>query len=63
MVIVAQLVRALVCGTGGRGFESHQSPILKKKRAELIFSSFFILRHKVLSFVIIIVLVVILENF
>ena len=27
MVIVAQLVRALVCGAGGRGFESHQSPI------------------------------------
>ena len=30
MVIVAQLVRALVCGTGGRGFESHQSPIYNK---------------------------------
>ena len=30
MVIVAQLVRALVCGAGGRGFESHQSPINKK---------------------------------
>ena len=30
MVIVAQLVRALVCGAGGRGFESHQSPIKKK---------------------------------
>ena len=26
MVAVAQLVRALVCGTGGRGFETHQSP-------------------------------------
>ena len=63
MVIVAQLVRALVCGAGGRGFESHQSPILKKKRVDLIINSFFILRHKVLSFVIIIVLVVILENF
>lgn len=31
MVIVAQLVRALVCGAGGRGFESHQSP--KKKES------------------------------
>ena len=26
MVIVAQLVRALDCGSGGRGFESHHSP-------------------------------------
>jgi hypothetical protein len=26
MVIVAQLVRALVCGTRGRGFESRLSP-------------------------------------
>ena len=33
MVIVAQLVRALVCGAGGRGFESHQSPHLKEKGA------------------------------
>ena len=33
MVVVAQLVRALVCGAGGRGFESHQPP---KKRVEFI---------------------------
>lgn len=26
MVIVAQLVRALVCGTRGRGFDPHHSP-------------------------------------
>jgi hypothetical protein len=26
MVSVAQLVRALACGAGGRGFESHHSP-------------------------------------
>ncbi len=26
MVIVAQLVRALDCGSKGRGFESHHSP-------------------------------------
>lgn len=26
MADVAQLVRALVCGTGGRGFEPHHSP-------------------------------------
>ena len=38
MVIVAQLVRALVCGAGGRGFESHQSPIFLKEK-ELISSS------------------------
>ena len=37
MVVVAQLVRALVCGAGGRGFESHQPPIKK----ELIYQLFF----------------------
>lgn len=26
MAGVAQLVRAPVCGTGGRGFETHRSP-------------------------------------
>ena len=26
MVVVAQLVRAPVCGSGGRGFESHLPP-------------------------------------
>ena len=36
MVVVAQLVRALVCGAGGRGFESHQSPI-KKEELNLLF--------------------------
>lgn len=29
MADVAQLVRALVCGTGGRGFEPHHSPQVK----------------------------------
>lgn len=28
MVAVAQLVRVLVCGAEGRGFEPHQPPIL-----------------------------------
>ncbi len=31
MVVVAQLVRAPDCGSGGRGFESHHPP--KKKGA------------------------------
>ena len=33
MVIVAQLVRALVCGAGGRGFESRIPPhdLINKK--------------------------------
>ncbi len=31
MAIVAQLVRAPVCGSGGRGFESHRSPKAFKK--------------------------------
>ena len=29
MVAVAQLVRAPDCGSGGRGFETHQPPITK----------------------------------
>ena len=37
MVIVAQLVRALVCGAGSRGFESHQSPIEKPHKCEVFF--------------------------
>ena len=37
MVVVAQLVRALVCGAGSRGFESHQPP----QRKELILSTLF----------------------
>ena len=30
MVTVSQLVRELVCGTRGRGFEPHQSPYKTK---------------------------------
>ena len=41
MVIVAQLVRALVCGAGGRGFESHQSPNKGGKLPPLLFYKFF----------------------
>lgn len=29
MANVAQLVRALVCGSGGRGFKPHRSPQIK----------------------------------
>ena len=31
MVVVAQLVRALVCGAGCRGFESHLPPLILKR--------------------------------
>ena len=31
MVVVAQLVRAPVCGSGGRGFESHLPPRIKAR--------------------------------
>ena len=34
MVVVAQLVRAPDCGSGGRGFESHHPP---KKRAPFFY--------------------------
>ena len=37
MVVVAQLVRALVCGTRGRGFESHLPP-----KADASASAFFV---------------------
>ena len=30
MVVVAQLVRVLVCGAEGRGFEPHQPPIVER---------------------------------
>ena len=33
MVVVAQLVRAPDCGSGGRGFESHLPPFVLKKNA------------------------------
>jgi hypothetical protein len=36
MVGLAQLVRALVCGAGGRGFESRIPPHLKKQKFEII---------------------------
>lgn len=39
-VVVAQLVRVSVCGSGGRGFESHQPPTVKKPSIEL--KAFFI---------------------
>ena len=38
MVVVAQLVRASVCGTEGRGFEPHLPPL---KRVNLMIDSFF----------------------
>ena len=42
MVVVAQLVRALVCGAGCRGFESHLPPISMK--ADSFESAFLCLR-------------------
>ena len=38
MVAVAQLVRAPDCGSGGRGFETHQPPIIKLIWFLLIFA-------------------------
>ncbi len=37
MVVVAQLVRAPDCGSGGRGFESHLPPIKSPVYAGLFF--------------------------
>ena len=41
MVVVAQLVRASVCGSEGRGFETHHPPKVLKRRVYIIDSSFF----------------------
>lgn len=38
MVVIAQLVRASVCGTEGRGFEPHSPPL--KKESDLSGSFF-----------------------
>ena len=37
MVVVAQLVRASVCGTEGRGFEPHLPPTKSFSKEELFF--------------------------
>ncbi len=41
MVVVAQLVRASVCGAEGRGFESHHPP----KKLSRLEKAFFILKY------------------
>ena len=42
MVIVAQLVRAPVCGSGGRGFETHLSPF---KKSLAVMQGFFVVAY------------------
>ena len=42
MVDVAQLVRALVCGTRGRGFESHLPPTTIQKPLDASLTAFFV---------------------
>ena len=37
MAIVAQLVRALDCGSKGRGFEPRRSPIVLYSQFEIVF--------------------------
>ena len=51
MVVVAQLVRALVCGAGSRGFESHQPPTRKGVNINSFFNlevqvNFFLNKHQ-----------------
>ena len=41
MVIVAQLVRASDCGSEGRGFEPHHSPLKKENPVRLRLAGFF----------------------
>ena len=42
MVVVAQLVRAPDCGSGGRGFDSHHPP---KKSFDIFVGVFFICKN------------------
>ncbi len=42
MVVVAQLVRALVCGAGSRGFESHHPPLILKEVVSFTDDLFFL---------------------
>ena len=54
MVVVAQLVRASVCGTEGRGFEPHLPP--KKKRVRKYSLFFYLILSRLLSGLILILL-------
>ena len=49
MVDVAQLVRAPVCGTGGRGFESHLPPHTIYNIQNLILGCSQAVRHQTLT--------------
>jgi hypothetical protein len=49
MVVVAQLVRALVCGTRGRGFEPHLPP--KEKTRKLCIAQLFLLLTRCRKFI------------
>lgn len=40
MVSIAQLVRVADCGSVGRGFESHYSPIIVGKVSDKLFDTF-----------------------
>ena len=50
MVVVAQLVRASVCGTEGRGFESRLPPWSFKKNPDQILIGIFVLYLRVIIF-------------
>ncbi len=46
MVVVAQLVRALDCGSRGRGFETHLPPIKKKGGVSVKIPPFLFIAYK-----------------
>jgi hypothetical protein len=52
MDFVAQLVRALVCGAEGRGFEPHRGPLKKLNKLPflggfLIYTQCFYIKHQI----------------
>ncbi len=50
MVIVAQLVRAPDCGSGGRGFEPRLSPLFQPRFIGAFFLEFFKMYSQILIF-------------
>ena len=46
MVIVAQLVRASDCGSEGRGFETHHSPLNNESLCDIKHRLFYWVQHR-----------------
>jgi hypothetical protein len=61
MAEVAQLVRALDCGSGGRGFKSHLSPQIKRTESSVLFIWALLLLNSKVAFNLIVNMIVPVE--